>query len=348
MGINKNQLVSALSTVKQYANDESANLEQRMSAIVQGLYDIFMEKTDDTLQLLTNNVGVEDTPVGHIMAYLGTVPPKHYLVCDGSVYNIVDYPALSSHILEQFGAVNYFGGDGETTFAVPDLRNEFLRGYHGEKEEQQLSGDIGKHQSATVHHRLITAISGGGTKYLQIPMSGFSDSTDTDATVNPSRTYMNINASTYDTYSGGMSNDRFITSRPTNVAVLYCIKYEHTYYMRSGPPQDYYTLDEVCVGTYMDKPRYRKGISKRITMNGRTYNMGVIPEFLEIDQMVRMYGSLIEQPTGVRFPFPYVHGEPAYNIGGFINTDGSVNIRVGNNYTKFTFDVTIFVEYTKK
>ena len=74
----------------------------------------------------------------------------------------------------------------------------------------------------------------------------------------------------------------------------------------------------------------------------------IIPEFLEIDQMVRMHGSLIEQPTGTRFPFPYVHGEPAYNIGGFITTDGSVNIRVGNNYTKFTFDVTIFVEYTKK
>ena len=290
MGIKKEQLISALGIVKQYTDDESVSVEQRMTALVQGLYDIFMEKTDDTLQLLTNNVGIEDTPVGHVMAYMGTRPPKHYLACDGSVYNITDYPALSSHILNGFGAVNYFGGDGETTFAVPDLRNEFLRGYHGEKDEQ-LSGDIGKHQSA---------------------------------------------------------NDRFITSRPTNVAVLYCIKYEHTYYMRSGPPQDYYTLDEVCVGTYMDKPRYRKGISKRITTNGRVYNMGVIPEFLEIDQMVRMYGSLIEQPAGVHLPFPYVHGDPVYNIGGFINTDGSVNIRVGNKYTKFTFIITIFVEYTKK
>ena len=165
MGINKNQLVSALSTVKQYANDESANLEQRMSAIVQGLYDIFMEKTDDTLQLLTNNVGVEDTPVGHIMAYMGTIPPKHYLVCDGSVYNIVDYPALSSHILEQFGAVNYFGGDGETTFAVPDLRGEFLRGVGANSRVNQGSGaEVGEHQDATRINN-IRPDSNGGIAY---------------------------------------------------------------------------------------------------------------------------------------------------------------------------------------
>ena len=25
-------------------------------------------------------------------------------------------------------SANYFGGDGETTFSVPDLRGEFLRG----------------------------------------------------------------------------------------------------------------------------------------------------------------------------------------------------------------------------
>lgn len=347
MGIKKEQLISALSKAKQYTDDESVSVEQRMTALIQGLYDIFMEKTDDTLQLLTDNVGIEDTPVGHVMAYMGTRPPKHYLACDGSVYNIIDYPALSSHILNEFGTVNYFGGDGETTFAVPDLRNEFLRGYHGEKEEQ-LSGEVGKHQPATEHHRLITDIAGSGAKYLQIPMSGFSDSVNTDANINPSRTYMNIFASTYNTYDGGAANERYITSRPTNVAVLYCIKYEHTYYLRSGPPQDYYTLDEVCVGTYMDKPRYRKGISRRITTNGGDYNMGIVPEFTEIDQMVRMYGTIIETPTGVRFPFPYVHDESIYCIGGFINTDGSVNIRVGSRYTKFTFDVTIFVEYTKK
>lgn len=69
--------------------------------------------------------GIEDNPVGHIMSQVGTVIPKHYLVCDGSQYNIADYPYLAQHFVDNFDKVNYFGGDGITTFAVPDLKNTF-------------------------------------------------------------------------------------------------------------------------------------------------------------------------------------------------------------------------------
>ncbi|MFY7963790.1 MAG: phage tail protein [Chitinophagaceae bacterium] len=41
---------------------------------------------------------------------------ENYLPCDGSILNIADYKALFSII------GNDFGGDGKTTFAVPDLR----------------------------------------------------------------------------------------------------------------------------------------------------------------------------------------------------------------------------------
>lgn len=64
------------------------------------------------------------TPVGDIMAYMGTTPPENYLTCDGAVYNIADYPYLSQHFADNFASANFFGGDGETTFAVPDLRGE--------------------------------------------------------------------------------------------------------------------------------------------------------------------------------------------------------------------------------
>lgn len=43
------------------------------------------------------------------------------LRCDGSVKNIADYPALFAAI----GAT--YGGDGTTTFAVPDYRGRFIR-----------------------------------------------------------------------------------------------------------------------------------------------------------------------------------------------------------------------------
>jgi microcystin-dependent protein len=54
-----------------------------------------------------------------VPAWIGacTVPP--WLLCDGSVYNIATYTFLGN----QLGAT--FGGNGSTTFAVPDLRGRW-------------------------------------------------------------------------------------------------------------------------------------------------------------------------------------------------------------------------------
>ena len=70
----------------------------------------------------------EKTPVGTIISFMGTSAPTNYLICDGTAYSITDYKKLSDHIAAQFGAVDYFGGDGVDTFAVPDLRGEFCAG----------------------------------------------------------------------------------------------------------------------------------------------------------------------------------------------------------------------------
>ena len=77
--------------------------------------------TIDPLEYVNSESGIEDTPVGNIITYMGNNAPKHYLICDGGEYNIVDYPYLAQHFTDEFGSVNYFGGDGTTTFAVPDL-----------------------------------------------------------------------------------------------------------------------------------------------------------------------------------------------------------------------------------
>ena len=150
MGISKNQLLSAMNVVKGYSDSELSEAEKRVSALIQALYEVVENNREDPIHQLHENVGLQDTPIGHIMAYMGTTAPKHYLVCDGSVYNIVDYPALASHIQKEFQTVNYFGGDGETTFAVPDLRGEFLRGSGTNDHENQGNGaEVGVHQDGT-------------------------------------------------------------------------------------------------------------------------------------------------------------------------------------------------------
>ena len=101
-------------------------------------------------QYLTMGQTTDGNPVGAVISFLGLTAPAGYLVCDGAEYEITAYPALADFFRQQFGTVNHFGGDGETTFALPDMRNLFLRGYHGEAEEA-LSGDVGTTQEGTLH-----------------------------------------------------------------------------------------------------------------------------------------------------------------------------------------------------
>lgn len=75
----------------------------------------------DPVEYVDSTKGIEDTPVGEIIRTLGNETPKHYLLCDGSTHNIADYPHLAQYFKDTFGAINVFGGDGTTTFAVPDL-----------------------------------------------------------------------------------------------------------------------------------------------------------------------------------------------------------------------------------
>lgn len=67
-------------------------------------------------------------PPGTINAYGGVVsstvaPPPGWLLCNGSAVSRTQYAALFSAIGTSFG-----GGDGATTFNLPDLRGRFLRG----------------------------------------------------------------------------------------------------------------------------------------------------------------------------------------------------------------------------
>lgn len=159
-------------------------------------------------------------PVGTIISLMRKTAPEGYLICDGRELNIADYPALSTMFEEEFGSKNIYGGDGITTFAIPDLRNEFLRGYYGDKEEQ-LSGEIGIHQDPTEIPNVLTTGSGNFDIYAD-PSNSKNNFINADET---------IDQTIYDYWAKGnkagstwTATLRY-TTRPTNVAVLYCIKY---------------------------------------------------------------------------------------------------------------------------
>jgi len=60
--------------------------------------------------------------VGEVYFFAGGTIPGNSLLCNGAIKNIADYPALYAAI-----GTNY-GGDGDTTFALPDVRGRVLIG----------------------------------------------------------------------------------------------------------------------------------------------------------------------------------------------------------------------------
>jgi hypothetical protein len=70
------------------------------------------------------------TPTGTIQPHAGSTAPEGFLVCDGSIVNIADYPKLYAVIGTSWGHGNEIspGVSDGLTFHLPDLRGRFLRG----------------------------------------------------------------------------------------------------------------------------------------------------------------------------------------------------------------------------
>ena len=171
-------------------------------------------KTFDVLNG-SGDSGGKSNPIGTVISFMGKTSPEDYLICDGSSYQISEYAELANFFEAQFGTKNYFGGNGTTTFAVPDMRNLFLRGYHG--NATALSGEVGKKQEGT-----------------QIPWTQTTQNSANFPNYNTTREPLNYDTRTTRQSSGTWYTDNFdnsyifaysdYTSRPVNMAVLYCIK----------------------------------------------------------------------------------------------------------------------------
>ena len=73
-----------------------------------------------TTQKLADGVA---TPAGQVALYASSTAPTGWLKADGAAISRTTYAALFTAIGTTFGA-----GDGSTTFNLPDLRGEFIRG----------------------------------------------------------------------------------------------------------------------------------------------------------------------------------------------------------------------------
>ena len=176
-----------------------------------------MSALSERLEAVENSSN-DSCPTGTIISYMGNNPPSGYVKCNGAKYdkNDPNYSALAAQIEQQFGSCYHFGGNDNDGFAVPNLQGEFLRGTGTTPYTNQGSGStVGEHQNSTelrAHSFGSNNLNYDGSSY-----NGYNYADSTISTGN--RTGYYAKSGSY-TRSGTL----FITSRPTNTSVLYCIK----------------------------------------------------------------------------------------------------------------------------
>ena len=76
-------------------------------------------------------------PVGTVHAFAGVSAPNGWLLCNGQAVSRSQYSRLFSVISTRYG-----GGDGYSTFNVPDMRDRFIEGAHSYNVGTPLSAGI--------------------------------------------------------------------------------------------------------------------------------------------------------------------------------------------------------------
>jgi hypothetical protein len=144
------------------------------------------------------NLGIVLVPAGAVVSFAMNTAPTGYLKCDGSAVSRSTYADLFTAIGTTFGS-----GNGSTTFNLPELRGEFVRGWDDGRgiDSGRAFGSAQGDQFGAHTHTYQRNIDGGSG---QPGGSGGSLST--------------LNTGS----AGGITNSS--ETRPRNIALLYCIK----------------------------------------------------------------------------------------------------------------------------
>nr|DAJ85791.1 MAG TPA: tail collar fiber protein [Caudoviricetes sp.] len=140
--------------------------------------------------------------VGEVAFFARSTPPSGWLKANGATVSRTTYAALFDAIGTTFGA-----GDGRTTFNLPDLRGEFIRGLD---DGRNVDGSrrLGSPQGDAIKTHTIT-----------VPNSGFEGRVQGSWFYAESGNGNNNQKENTITYNG--ENE----TRPRNIALLACIKY---------------------------------------------------------------------------------------------------------------------------
>ena len=167
-------------------------------------------------------------PTGSVHMMATTTAPSGYLKCNGAAVSRTTYSDLFDTIGTTHGA-----GDGSSTFNVPDLRGEFVRGWDDSRGVDS-GRSFGSSQSSAnkEHNHTATAtstVTDPGHNHVYIDQQAHNEgyrpwkAGDNDCgqrNKNTNNAFTGISVST----SVSVANDGGSEARPRNVAMMYVIK----------------------------------------------------------------------------------------------------------------------------
>lgn len=165
----------------------------------------------------------EDYLTGQVAFFAMSAPPQGWLKANGAAVSRKDYPSLFAALGTYYGA-----GDGSTTFNLPDLRGEFVRGWDDGRGVDNGRG-FGTKQNPTAIRCLIDKYSGGYSAGTFAVGAWDVENDWTNTVVEGNKTPTDLNNTTYYVASAsavaGSGDNGAFSTRPRNIALLACIKY---------------------------------------------------------------------------------------------------------------------------
>jgi microcystin-dependent protein len=155
------------------------------------------------------------TPAGTIIYSARTTAPTGYLKANGAAVSRTTYATLFAAIGTLYG-----GGDGSTTFNVPDLRGEFIRGFDDSRGIDS-GRSMGSSQSEMIgpHNHTINDPGHNHQVNINVYQQGAGPNAQTDMANRAGNT-----TSSTATTGITINNNSGTENRPRNVALLACIK----------------------------------------------------------------------------------------------------------------------------
>jgi hypothetical protein len=167
-----------------------------------------------------------NNPAGTVQYFANTVAPNGYLECNGQAVNRIGYAELFSAIGTTYGI-----GDGVTTFNLPDLRGEFVRGAdNGRGADPGRVIGTGQSPSPVVHDDTMGAAVQNGDFSMDNAAAAYSDPWPGALAGGIPNAYWSVvppgGWTVYSgTTTGGAAYGMIHGARPRNVALMPCIKF---------------------------------------------------------------------------------------------------------------------------